>query len=342
MSELSGYGGLLLATRLRRISDLLFAGVDAVYRDHGVEVPSRAFPILLLLRDHGSLGVSELATVLGQTHSAVSQMSRVLADHGVLAEHPDPADERRRLLRVSPKGAQLLRDMDGIWRSIVSAVADLGEAARLDVPVAVSALEDALSQRTFSDRIAERLRVQEREAVEIIDFHPRYRDDFKRLNVEWLEKHFYVEALDHQVLSHPEAEILAPGGFVFLARSKGEIVGTCALMKAGRSAFELSKMAVTERYQGLGIGRRLLSAAISCFEQTGARRLFLESNSKLTRALTLYEAHGFRFVPRPKGGAHYQRADVYMEYGGSVRAPASRGSRRGASGKARAARGRGR
>ncbi|MEQ1911835.1 MAG: GNAT family N-acetyltransferase, partial [Vicinamibacterales bacterium] len=99
---------------------------------------------------------------------------------------------------------------------------------------------------------------QEPDAVEIISFEPRYGDDFKRLNIEWLEKYFHVEAIDDEVLSHPEDAILKPGGHIFLARYKGDIVGTSALIKAGRSKVELSKMAVTERCQGLGIGRRLL------------------------------------------------------------------------------------
>lgn len=114
--------------------------------------------------------------------------------------------------------------------------------------------------------------LQDGESVEVIPFEPRYRDDFQRLNVEWLEKYFHVEAIDREVLSHPEERILKPGGFVFLARYKDDIVGTCALIKAGRGRMELSKMA----------------------------------------ALALYEANGFRHSPRPGGESHYERSNVYM------------------------------
>lgn len=44
--------------------------------------------------------------------------------------------------------------------------------------------------------------------IEIIDFEPKYRDDFKNLNVEWLEKYFEVEPYDKEVLSNPEKYIL--------------------------------------------------------------------------------------------------------------------------------------
>lgn len=150
--------------------------------------------------------------------------------------------------------------------------------------------------------------------VDIIGFEPRYAPDFKRLNVEWLERYFVVEPIDDEVLSHPQTAILDPGGSILLARCQGDIVGTCALIRQGPGLFELSKMAVTPRYQGLHIGKRLLVAAIERFVALDGRRLFLESNRRLTPALTLYAAHGFVEAVRPGGPSHYVRSDIYMEY----------------------------
>ena len=314
MRELHEYGGLVLATRLRRLSDGFFAGVDRVYQAHGVDLSSRCVPVLFLLRDNGPTGITDLARQLGQTHPAVSQMSRTLAAAGLLVDQTDEADDRRRLLALSPKGIALMVRMADMWQAIAGAVDDLSAVVKTDIPALLTSLESAMADREFATRIDDRLQLQERGAAEVIPFEPRYRDDFKRLNIEWLEKYFYVEAIDDEVLSNPEDVILKPGGHIFLARYKGEIVGTSALIKAGRSRVELSKMAVTERCQGLGIGRRLLLAAIAKFKTMGAKQLFLESNSKLKPALTLYEAHGFRHAPRPKMASHYSRSDVYMVY----------------------------
>ena len=309
MTDLKDYGGLLMGSRLRRLSEALYAGVDEVYREHGVQLSSRCFPILFLLRDNGPLAITDLAGRLGQSHPALSQMSRKLLAEGVVTERADPADERRRLLGLSRKGQALMARLAPVWKAVEGAVEDLAGA---ELDPAVRRVEEALAEGPFARRIRDRLRLNTAAAVEVIPFEPRYRDDFKRLNVEWLEKFFYVEAIDHEVLSQPERTILAPGGFIFLARLDGEIVGTSALIRAGDS-FELSKMAVTERYQGLRIGHRLLRAAIGAFEKTGARTLFLESNSKLRSAIQLYERNGFEHVPRPEA-SHDQRADVYMVY----------------------------
>ena len=158
------------------------------------------------------------------------------------------------------------------------------------------------------------LRSGDSDTVEIIDFEPRYSGDFKRLNVEWLEKYFAVEPIDEHMLSDPASLIVEPGGAILLARAGHEIVGTCALIKAGDERYELSKMAVTERFQGRRIGRQLLVATIARFHDLGGRELFLESNSVLTPALTLYESAGFVHSPRPGGPTHYARGNVYMVY----------------------------
>src|ERR1700687_3422713 len=107
--SLHSYGALLLASRMRKISEAMYGGVDAVYRDQNVTLSSSYFAIMFLLRDGGRLGISELARELGQSHPAVSQMSRKLLDAQVVREWPDPKDDRRRLLSLSPRGSALVR-----------------------------------------------------------------------------------------------------------------------------------------------------------------------------------------------------------------------------------------
>jgi ribosomal protein S18 acetylase RimI-like enzyme len=78
-------------------------------------------------------------------------------------------------------------------------------------------------------------------------------------------------------------------------------------------------MAVTPQCQGLGIARRLIERAFDAFEASARRCCSLESNSKLAPAISLYASSGFTHAARPAGDAHYQRADVYMEWQGRPR-----------------------
>ncbi|QMV19624.1 GNAT family N-acetyltransferase [Granulicella sp. 5B5] len=137
---------------------------------------------------------------------------------------------------------------------------------------------------------------------------------FRVLNEEWITKFFALEPKDREVLNNPEEKILAKGGRVFLARIDGEEVGCVALIPMGEEVFELSKMAVSPRAQGKGIGRQLLLRCLAEAREMGAKSLFLGSNSKLKNAVHLYESVGFRHVPEAElPPMDYARADVFMD-----------------------------
>lgn len=147
--------------------------------------------------------------------------------------------------------------------------------------------------------------------LEIIDYEPIYKEDFKNLNIEWIEKYFTVEPHDLEQLDEPEGYILSNGGKIFFAKYGDEIVGTCALIKTGETSYELAKMAVSPKYQGIGAGRRLGQAAIEAAQKLDATYLYLESNQKLTPALTLYKSLGF--VEVPIGDTPFARANFKAE-----------------------------
>lgn len=152
--------------------------------------------------------------------------------------------------------------------------------------------------------------------MNIIDYEPAYASAFERLNLEWLEKYFRVEAIDRIILSNPAAEVIAPGGYILFAQLESELVGTVALKHHGDGRYELTKMAVTASQQGFGYGRALLLAAIARFESISANNLFLETHHSLQTAIRLYESAGFRHASHPTG-SDYERSDTYMIYQGN-------------------------
>jgi GNAT superfamily N-acetyltransferase len=148
--------------------------------------------------------------------------------------------------------------------------------------------------------------------ITIEPFAPEYAAYFRSLNEEWLNKYFHIEPHDMEVLSDPAHQIVKPGGEIFFAKLDGIVVGTCALAKVDQETFELAKMAVTESAQGLGIGKMLAHAVIKQAHACGAKKIFLETNSKLTPALELYRRVGFVEAERPFQTV-YERSNVYME-----------------------------
>lgn len=304
-------GELAFASRLRRLSDTVASQAALVYQRYGLDFDPRCFPLFRLLSEQGPLGVTEVAERLGISHPAAIQIARELERRELVVSEKAPHDARKRLLRLSEHGQALLPDFKTVWNLIREVNEGLIRSQRHNVLWAVEELETALTEQDYLTRFTEHLKTRQQEAVEILDFQPGFAADFKRLNVEWIEKYFTLEPADLHQLDHPET-LLKAGGHILLARLNGEIVGTAGLEKdPGEPSFGLVKMAVTERVQGKQVGKMLGLAAIEWARRAGAKRLWLESNTRLTPALTLYRKLGFHKVestPTP-----YARSNIKME-----------------------------
>ena len=148
--------------------------------------------------------------------------------------------------------------------------------------------------------------------VTIKPYQPEDKEAFYRLNEEWISAHFQMEAPDHEVLGNPEQYILDRGGFILVATLEDQVVGVCALLKREEiDGYELAKMAVAPAAQGKSIGYLLGKAAIEKARSMQARRLFLDSNTRLHAAIKLYEKLGFKKAVGPP--SPYARVDIQME-----------------------------
>jgi N-acetylglutamate synthase-like GNAT family acetyltransferase len=99
---------------------------------------------------------------------------------------------------------------------------------------------------------------------------------------------------------------------ILFAGSEKGIIGTSSLMKMEEATYEVAKMAVTEGWQGQGIGETILLALIERARAKRARRLFIVSNTKLERAIRLYRRHGFADSRENRHG-HYERGNITLE-----------------------------
>ena len=68
------------------------------------------------------------------------------------------------------------------------------------------------------------------EMIRIETYKPQYKQDFIRLNKQWIERYFRLEQSDLDTFAHIDDCIIGQGGQIFLAIDEREIVvGCCAL-----------------------------------------------------------------------------------------------------------------
>jgi DNA-binding MarR family transcriptional regulator/predicted GNAT family N-acyltransferase len=315
MDFISELGQLALASRLRRLSDRLMGDVASIYKAQNIDFEARWFPIFYLLSRNSSLSILDIAKSLSITHPAVNQIAADIIEKGLISSLEDKDDKRKRLLQLTEKGKLLIPALERIWSDIGAAVDEIVQESGYDVIDCIQKLESSITKKSIFSRYTDSKHQREIDSIsiEIINYEPALKNDFKRLNKEWIDKYFTYEKIDELLLSNPEEQIIQKGGHILFAKKGSEIVGTCALLKVDSDTFELTKMAVTEKHQGKHVGKKLAYKAIELAIQGKARTIILETNSILRRAISLYTQLGFRRVIDESTKEQYSRTDTKMK-----------------------------
>ena len=147
--------------------------------------------------------------------------------------------------------------------------------------------------------------------LKIVPFNKDYKPAFEFLNRAWIEEYFVMEEEDLKTLQNPESYILEKGGEVFFAVLDGEVVGTAAMIQTNKGIYELAKMAVARKFQGLGIGKKLLKRCVDFSKERKATEIFLITNDSLKPALSLYLSFGF-VINDQNDDNRYERGNTKM------------------------------
>ena len=140
---------------------LLQAAMDAdiarLYREAGVSgfKPSWVME-LLRLRARGPMTITELATSVQLTHSAVSQKVAAMRAAGWVEVGPGP-DLRSKTVRLTEQAEQAAGRLAAEWRATEAALAEIEEEIPYPLSQVVRDIGAALRRKSFHDRVAEQL-----------------------------------------------------------------------------------------------------------------------------------------------------------------------------------------
>ena len=302
---------MALGSRLRHLSELITEQAAALYELYEVDLQPKWFPVFYLLSERKEMTITDLAREIGQTHPSVSQVVREMAARGYVIEKKGADDGRKNFVLLSPAGHRLREKMQPQIEDVTAAIEKTMKETHHDLWKAIAEWEVLLEQRSLLQRVRDEKKIRESSQVRIVDFAARYATAFRELNEEWITKYFRMEESDHKALDHPMEYIIDKGGYIYMALYKEEPVGTCALIRMEDGGFELAKMAVAPVAQGLGIGYLLGRACIDKARALGASRVYLESNTTLRPAISLYHKLGFRKTAGPP--SPYERSNIQME-----------------------------
>ena len=305
---LTDLGFLGFVTRLKRASDAMLHDGRKLYKELGMDIEPNWYVVFKLLQEKGELTVTEIADEIGFAHPSVITIINKMIKKGYVESRQCSNDSRRRLLVLSEKALGRMPEFERVWSAGVAGakkmLADTDALAFLDL------LESRIEEIGFKERTLACL--EEKKEVEILEFKSRYARDFADLNYEWIEEMYEIEKHDREQLENP-TEIIDNDGQILLAKIGDEVVGTAALitLKHDPDSYELAKMAVTKRYRGYNIGKKLLIASIDYSKRVGKRSIILESNRRQIPAIKMYENFGFIEIELDPDG-EFERCDIRM------------------------------
>lgn len=312
MMELFERAGVLsIGSRLRRLADLLTADAAGVYTLYGIDIKPKWFPVLYMLFYGNDNSVTGIARAIGQTHPSVSNIAKEMVAAGIISDTKATSDRRQTVLTLTSKGEALRNTLQQACAAVETVVKRLDRDHSLWC--ALDKWEEMLAEKSLLLRVKEEKAQRECPNVKIVDYEPEYCTVFKRLNVMWINSHWELEPHDLEVLGNPTREIIDKGGIILIALVDGRPMGVVSLCRMDHPSydFELAKLAVDPAARGLGVGEKICRAAIDRARALGARRLFLESNTILMPAVSLYRKLGFTELKEYHPA--YARGDIQME-----------------------------
>jgi ribosomal protein S18 acetylase RimI-like enzyme len=305
---LSELGLNAIVTRMKRVSDAMLHDGKRMYRELGADIEPNWFALFKLLRKYERLTVTEIADFIGLSHPSVISIVNKMISAGYLRESKSSDDSRKRILSLSPKAHKKMPQFELMWDAGTAGVKKMMHDT--DILGALDVLERRIAERGFRERTLEQL--EKLKSIDVIEYDDKYKDDFARLNYEWIAKYYQIEEHDHDQLDNPRQYIIERGGQIFFALMAGSVAGTVALIRVNYDVFELAKMAVSPEFQGYKIGDRLMQACLDYAAAEGAKCIFLESNTRQFAAINLYRKFGFVETPLDPN-SQFVRANIRME-----------------------------
>jgi len=160
MDLITELGALAFGSRLKRMSETIMRGGEEVYRFYGVDFEPKWFPLFYYLAQKGEAGIMEIAENLNVTHPAVIQIAKELEKKGLIISKKSAEDARKRNLKISKKGKNLLPTLKLIWEGIKDTNAHIIEAQEHNILVALKEIEDAWTQKNYIERYKEFHQIQ--------------------------------------------------------------------------------------------------------------------------------------------------------------------------------------
>ncbi|TDC07362.1 MarR family transcriptional regulator [Nonomuraea longispora] len=142
---------------LRTLQASMDADIARLYSEKQIDGLKPSFVMeLLRLNALGPMTITELAESVGRTHSALSQKVAAMREAGWV-QTVTGEDARSKKVTLTDHARAVVGRLASEWRATEAALADIEAEIPYPLTQVVTDIEQALSRKSFHDRIAEKL-----------------------------------------------------------------------------------------------------------------------------------------------------------------------------------------
>ena len=106
-----------------------------------------------------------------------------------------------------------------------------------------------------------------------------------------------------------------PRSVLWVAAVDGEVLGCCGVYPTeglDKDCAELVKFYLSNKIRGKGIGKQLMLQCFQSAKEMNYTKLYIESLPQFSKAVSIYEKHGFIKMDRPLGNSGHTGCNIWM------------------------------
>lgn len=297
-SELQTIKSIRAASRLI-VRELGFMNQNLAATDY----PPSAVHSMLEVETHGAMTAAQLVRILGLEKSSVSRMLAKLVEAGELEETPSADDARTKLLSLTVKGRETVQN--------INIYADQRVAGALDKldPFTQKAVSKSLSSYAIALNACRENSAQKvRSIFKIVSgYHSGMIGRITEMHGSYYAREHdfgnFFEAKVAAGLADFSARLDKPCNQIWLAMVNDRIVGSVVIdgEDLGNNEAHLRWFILDDNCRGSGLGRKLISEAMSFCDEQKFASVQLWTFNKLIAARRLYELFGFELSKEWEG-----------------------------------------
>ena len=302
-------GYLASGSLLRRIYEKLQAGGDKVYKDAGLDFKSSWFPVFYVLsKSDAPQTIMDITNQITFSHITVKNITRELQKKQLIKIVSNPNDGRSKLVSLSEKGQDLLKDLQPLWDSFTITLKNVFETGHPDILKFLSNIDNTLDRVPLNQRILNEVgqeyivrNAKQAEFKEVgnlmVDVYSKL-EGFPKPN----EQPAYYDMLSKvgELTKNPKTELIVVvsgtekimGAVVFFSDMKYYGSGGSATKEKNACGFRL--LAVDPDTRGKGIGKLLTAECIKRGKERKLSQLIIHTTMAMQIAWKMYENFGFK------------------------------------------------